>query len=124
MRQWLEFCDYEIWVHLGCDSEEQKHPQPVIFNLVLDFADEVAACRTDELRDAVDYTDIAATLKAAASAKVYRLVEHLNHQALEAVAGRLRAGGVRGTLRLSVRKLRVPIEHLRNGVVFSCEIKL
>ena len=116
--------DFEVWVHLGCSSEEQKYMQPVHYNFEINFANPVLGCRSDQLEDAVDYIKIANILKTISTEKNFRLIEHLNHQAFNAVLEYLKSKNLKAEVKLSVKKIRVPIENLRNGVVFSCEAEL
>lgn len=116
--------DFEVWVRLGCDTEEQKFTQPVHFNLEICFDTPVVGCQTDNLEDAIDYVKLASILKMISTEKVFSLIEHLNQLCFSGIAEYLKSRHVEAEIKLSVRKIRVPIDNLRNGVVFSCETKL
>jgi dihydroneopterin aldolase len=124
MKQKMLIQDYEVWVNLGCSTEEQKHTQPVHFNLEINFDDQVLGCKTDQLNDAIDYVKLTSILKVISTEKAFHLIEHLNHQAFLGVIEYLKAKDLKGEIKLSVKKIRVPVENLKSGVVFSCEIKL
>lgn len=124
MKQKLSIQEYEVWVNLGCSSEEQKHTQPVLFNLDIDFSQNVLGCKSDLLDDAIDYVKLTSILKMIATGKSYQLIEHLNQQALNGVVEYLKSKNVGGNVRLAVKKVRVPVDNLRSGVVFSCETSL
>ncbi|MEQ1723807.1 MAG: dihydroneopterin aldolase [Pseudobdellovibrio sp.] len=124
MKQKMLIQDYEVWVNLGCSTEEQKHAQPVHFNLEINFDSPVLGCKTDNLNDAIDYVKVTSILKMISTEKPFQLVEHLNYQAFSGVIEYLKAKELKGEIKLSVKKIRVPVENLKNGVVFSCEIKL
>ena len=124
MKQKMQVQDFEVWVHLGCSTEEQKFTQPVHFNLEINFTNPVLGCQTDNLIDTVDYVKITSILKMIATEKAFSLIEHLNYRAFSGVVEYLKSKNVGGEVRLSVKKIRVPVENLRNGVVFSCETTL
>lgn len=124
MKQRLLVQDFEVWVNLGCDTEEQKFTQPVHFNLEIDFTSPVLGCQTDNLEDAIDYVKITSILKMISTEKNFSLIEHLNHRAFSGVVEYLKSKKVNAEIKLSVKKIRVPVDNLRNGVVFSCETKL
>ncbi len=140
LRQKMCIQDFEVWVHLGCTIEEQKHAQPVHYNFELsyelsyelsiepnfgpNFTGAVLGCKTDKLEDTVDYVKITSILKMISTEQAYHLIEHLNHQSFTGIVEYLKSRNVKGEVKLSVKKIRVPVENLRNGVVFSCETKL
>lgn len=121
MKSKLTINAFEVWVNLGCDLEEQKYAQPVHFELALDFATNLKACLSDKLEDAVDYVAITSIITAVAIEKPYHLIEHLNHSVFIKVSEYLKSKTLSGRLCISVKKIRVPVEHLVGGVTFSCE---
>lgn len=124
VKQKIIIQDYEVWVHLGCDREEQKQLQPVHYNLEINFIQPVRGCQTDKLDDAIDYVKMTSILKSVSTEKNFSLIEHLNYQAFLGITEYLRAKKVKAEIKLSIKKIRVPVENLRNGVVFSCATKL
>ncbi|MEK6627778.1 MAG: dihydroneopterin aldolase [Bdellovibrionota bacterium] len=124
IRQQLRIQDFEVWVHLGCTLEEQKHTQPVHYNFEINFGNPVIGCQTDQLTDAIDYVKITSILKMISTEKSFHLIEHLNQQAFNGVAEYLKSRNLKAEVKLSVKKIRVPVENLKDGVVFSCEAKL
>lgn len=116
--------DFEVAVHLGCSPEEQKYLQPVRFNFEIQFQGEVKAMQTDRISDAVDYTLLTALMKSEAQKKKYHLIEHLNHEVFAALIKHLQSLSLKADLRLGVHKVRVPIESLKNGVLFTCEASI
>lgn len=124
MKQKMFVQGFEVWVHLGCSVEEQKFTQPVHFNLEINFTNPVLGCQTDNLDDAVDYVKVTSILKTIATEKNFSLIEHLNHRAFLGVVEYLKSKSIGAEVKLSVKKIRVPVENLRDGVVFSCETKL
>ena len=124
MQQILRIQDFEVMVNLGYSEAEQLARQPVQFTMELKFSESVEACATDELHETVDYVELTQIISAVATMKTYRLIEHLNQQVLNDLIIYLKNRNVHATVKLSVHKLKVPIASLKNGVIFSCEIKL
>lgn len=121
MKQTLKIKDFEVWVHLGCAIEEQKHSQPVEFTLNIEFSKNLAGYHTDSLHDAVDYVRLTEVMKTVASSKNYKLIEHLNHEVFKALIADIKTKDVSGEIALTIRKVRVPVENLRSGVEFTCQ---
>lgn len=124
IKQTLKVQDYEVWTHLGCTTEEQKFTQPVNFSVEIHFHKNGDAVNTDKLKDAVDYVIIMKAIKEVAEKKPYHLIEHLCFDVSVSLADVLKALWVQGTLFVHVHKVRVPVENLRGGVVFTCETTL
>ena len=120
MKHLLQIQDYEIWVNLGCLADEQANKQPVHVSLILEFTALVKGAASDELQDTTDYVFLTKMIAEVASAKPYKLIEHLNDSIMNAILHDLRSTYFKGKVRLSVKKIRVPVENLRNGVVFEC----
>ncbi|MBC7466741.1 MAG: FolB domain-containing protein [Bdellovibrio sp.] len=121
MKQTLKIKDFEVWVHLGCAIEEQKHSQPVEFTLNIEFSKNLAGYHTDSLHDAVDYVRLTEVMKSVASRKNYKLIEHLNYEVFTALIADIKTKDVSGEIALTIRKVRVPVENLRSGVEFTCQ---
>lgn len=115
--------NFEVSVKLGCYPEEKESAQPVFFTVELIFDSELRCARTDDIGDAVDYVEISEVLKKTAQSRHFSLVESLNFTAAAAVTEYLKSGPNRGIMRICTRKIRVPVEGLKNGVAVSCEIK-
>lgn len=124
MQQTLQLNEYEVSLHLGSSAEEQKYLQPVRFTLEIEFSENVQGAVTDKLQDAVDYSSLAEIIKKVSKSKAYHLIEHLNLQVFENLLKYLREKKVKGKITLSVKKLQVPIENLKNGAVFICSEQL
>ena len=120
MKQSLALQDYEASVHLGCSDEEREYVQTVRFNLQINFQQTIAAAISDKLAEAVDYVELTEIIRNVSSAKAYNLIEHLNLEVIEALLIYLKAQNIKADVHLSVQKIKVPVENLRNGVVFTC----
>ena len=116
--------DYEVWLRLGCAKEEQAYVQPVHFTLQLEYDELVKGAATDDLQDATDYVAITEIMKNTSQSKAYHLIEHLNEAVLSGLIQYLKSKYFKGHIKLSVKKIRVPVENLRNGVVFTCATRL
>jgi dihydroneopterin aldolase len=124
IKQALKIQNYKISVHLGYTLEKQKYTQPVHFSLELRFHQNLDACNTDQLQDAVDYVSLMQIIKQVGQNKPYHLIEHLCYEVLIKISDFLKQKYVHGDLAVHVHKIRVPVENLRNGVVFTCEATL
>lgn len=124
MKQTLRINDYEVWVHLGCLTEEQKHAQPVHFTLELRYLKNLTGTHTDNLADTTDYVHLVEIIKKTAQRKSYHLIEHLNCEVFLELISELKKNKVSVEAQLTVRKIRVPVENLKNGVEFSCQLTL
>ena len=106
----------ELDVRLGCEAEERSQPQRVELDATIRFAAMPAACRTDRLADTICYAELAEIARECASAREYRLVEHLGHEIFAAFRRRLPEGA---TVEILVKKVAPPIAGLRGGVSFA-----
>lgn len=120
-KQTLRINQFEVWVHLGCSAEEQKHTQPVHFTLEIKFLKNLPGSQTDLLVDAVDYVELTESMKSVALAKHYRLIEHLNQEVFNALINVLKKKKFTAEIELTIKKIRVPVENLTNGVEFTCQ---
>lgn len=120
----LKIQDYEVSIHLGCSAEEQKYLQPVRFTLEIQYEQNVQGAFTDDLQQATDYVELTSIIKKISKQKKYHLIEYLNQQVFEALLSYLKLQNVKGLISLSVQKIQVPIENLKNGTVFTCSTKL
>lgn len=124
IKQSMKVQDFEVWVHLGCTRDEQEFTQPVHFTVAIDFHQSLKAVNSDDLKDTVDYVVITNLIKQVAHQKFYHLVEHLCYDVTLKLADFLKEKHIQGNLAVHMRKIRVPVENLRNGVVFTCETNL
>jgi dihydroneopterin aldolase len=79
---------------------------------------------TDDLQDATDYVAITDIMKTVGQSKSFHLIEHLNELVLNGITQYLKTKYFKGHIKLSIKKIRVPVENLRNGVVFTCATRL
>jgi dihydroneopterin aldolase len=114
----LRILRLELEVRLGCEAEERAAPQKVELDATLRFATAPEACRTDRLEDTICYADLAAVARERASAREYRLVEHLGQEIYTAFRDRIPEAT---QLQLVVRKVAPPVPGLHGGVSFAIE---
>lgn len=124
MKQILKINQYEVWVHLGCLVEEQKHSQPVHFTFELNYLINLNGIHSDKIEDTIDYVHLTELIKKTAQKKNYKLIEHLNHEVFSELITYLKKHNISADVKLTVHKMRVPVENLRNGVEFSCQLIL
>ncbi|MBC7420123.1 MAG: dihydroneopterin aldolase [Bdellovibrio sp.] len=124
LKQSLKVQDYEVWVHLGCTKDEQTFTQPVHFTVDIQFEKAVKGFDTDRLADTIDYVELTALIKSKSMRGPFHLIEHLNEEVFTILYEFLKLKQVKGKLIVQAKKIRVPVENLRNGVVFTCEAEL
>lgn len=111
-------------VHLGCSAEEQKYLQPVNFNFEIQYKEEPLGCSSDNLADATDYVELTDIIKRISQQKKYHLIEHLGYEVFKNIIVLLKAQNLKAQIKLSVAKIKVPVENLKNGVIYSCSHEL
>jgi dihydroneopterin aldolase len=104
-------------VKLGCSIEEQEISQPVDISFEIRFHPSPDACRTDQIEDTFCYGKIAEELRALYDGKRIQTVEKLAGLGYELIKAKV---GTRGAVKLSVHKLKPPVEGLLDGVFFEC----
>ena len=116
--------NFEVWVSLGCTTEEQSLPQPVRFNIAILFISKVLAEESDRLQDSLDYVTLTNVIRSEAEKKSYRMVEHLGWSVAVALKNEIGGRYNGGTIRVGTHKLRAPVKNLHDGVEWSCKIML
>lgn len=124
MNSVMKINDYEVWVNLGCDKDEQAYLQPVLFQVRIEFEKDILAEKTDLLTDAVDYVAITNLLQESAKSKTYHLIEHLCFEASEKLFDYIQSKKIKGELLVELTKIRVPVPYLKSGVSWTCRKKL
>ncbi len=73
----LSINDFKVSVNLGVSQKERARKQTVLLTILIDFAQIPAACRTDNIEDAVCYATLTNLLKKHLTKRSYQLVEAL-----------------------------------------------
>ncbi|MBC7753220.1 MAG: dihydroneopterin aldolase [Moraxellaceae bacterium] len=120
----MKIKNFEVWVSLGCTTEEQSLAQPVRFNVDILFASKVLAEETDRLQDSLDYVELTGAIKAEAEKKSYNMVEHLGLSVATALKNKIGLRYPGATMSVRTHKLRAPVKNLHDGVEWSCKIAL
>lgn len=121
MSSKMKINKYEAWVRLGCLPDEQAYVQPVHFDVEIEFNHAVAAEQTDQINDAVDYVRLTEIIQQTATVKPYHLIEHMCAQVMNKLIVYLSDKKIKGRLKVSLTKLRVPVAHLQAGVTWTCQ---
>lgn len=111
----------EVLAFIGCWPGEQDQEQKIQFLVEIEIHSEYKASISDQISDAVDYADIANILVKTARQKKYNLIEHLLHDAVLNVEELLMLSKVQGQLRLTCKKINIPISTIKDGVLFQCQ---
>ena len=120
----MKINEYEVWVSLGCSTEEQSMKQPVLFSVQFEFTSNQSCEKSDQLTDAIDYVAVTDILKKSAESKSYHLIEHMCFEATEKVFEHLNSKSVKGVLKVELLKLRPPVPNLKAGVSWLCQRQL
>ena len=96
---------------VGIEERERTVPQPLAVDLEL-FLDFSKASSTDDLKDTVDYAEVAETIVAAAKAEQFVLIETLGQRLAETILAQYPVSKVS----LWVRKLCPPLHHTVGSV--------
>lgn len=121
VRQTLKINNFEVWVNLGCSADEQANLQPVHFSLEIKFLKNLSGCHTDKLADAIDYVMLTRIIKETVTLKSFHLIEHMNFLVFEKLIQCMKQQQIYAEVILTIRKLRVPVENLKDGVEFTCQ---
>lgn len=111
----------EVGVFLGCWPGELDQEQIVQFKIEIDIQSEYKASRSDQLQDSIDYSKIVELINKIALQTKYNLLEHLTHEAFNAVLDFLKEQRVQGVLTVAGKKNKIDILNIKNGVEFQCQ---
>jgi dihydroneopterin aldolase len=108
----VEVYGLEVPGHHGVEPEERARLQPFLYDLTLEVSD---AALSDRIEDAVDYRDVADTVREVSASQQFRLLETL----AAAVADAIVAGYpvLRVTVRVRKQPYDLPVEHTAATVV-------
>ena len=105
----------KLTVHLGWPDAEQVHEQIILVDVIIHFHTLPAACQSDQLAETYCYDQLIHHIKEVATAKVYRLIEHLGYEIYQAIKRM-----VTTSAHIQVNLLKHPaIPDLTGGVTFS-----
>jgi dihydroneopterin aldolase len=117
----LRINDLRVMVRLGCTAGERAQPQEVRVSVKLAFAKIPKALSTDRLKDAVDYSDICASIKSICTGREFEMVEFLGAEILKEISKEVPPGT---KIYIRVHKVRPPIEDLLGGVLFYMGVQV
>ncbi len=72
----LSLHDYQVKIRLGHTIEERSQPQPILIDLILQFAKLPQACNTDKLQDTICYDTLTKQITEFCIDKSFALLEH------------------------------------------------
>ncbi len=106
----IELAGLELYAFHGVLPEEREHGQRFLVDLELELAEETAAL-SDRIGDAVDYRDVAATVRDVSDARAYHLLEALTAALADELLARFPLARVRVRVRKPDVRLDLPVEH-------------
>jgi dihydroneopterin aldolase len=105
----IELYGLEIFGHHGAEADERRAGQRFLFDLWLDAPE--GAARSDRIEDAVDYREVAATVRAVSDARAYRLLEALATAVADELLSRFPLERARVRVRKPDVRLADPVEY-------------
>jgi FolB domain-containing protein len=113
----LELKDFTLPVHLGCEDWERKSGQSVNFRITFGFKKPPKAEQSDELEDSICYAKVCKKIEALTRETHFKLIEKLAEDVRQNLIENFPNHDY---LRVSIHKLKPPVDLLTNGVVYSC----
>jgi dihydroneopterin aldolase len=111
----IELTGLELRGLHGVLDEERREGQRFVFDVELDVGEEAA--RSDRIEEAVDYRDVAATVREVSDARRYHLLEALAAAVADALLERFPVGRVRVRVAKPDVVLDPPVESAAVSVV-------
>jgi dihydroneopterin aldolase len=105
----VEVRGLEIFGHHGVEDDERRSGQLFLFDLWLDAPE--AASRSDRIEDAVDYREVAATVRAVSDGTTFALLEALAAAVADALVARFPLERVRVRVRKPDVRLADPVDY-------------
>jgi len=113
----LELQNFTLPIHLGCEEWERENTQPVDFKITFGFASPLKAEISDQLEDSVCYAKVCDSISNLTKNTHFKLIEKL---AKDVHLNLMECFPQHDALKVSVHKLKPPVDLLKNGVVYSC----
>ena len=116
MTSTLVINEYLLWCHLGCLLEEREQAQEVLASIKIEFNDPPVACVSDHLEDTICYARLCEEMDCIAKERSFNTIEHLSWVIYSNIQ-KYFPNQCRWSL--VVKKVRPPIDGLKNGVCFQ-----
>lgn len=104
----IEVAALRLHGHHGVLPEERERGQTFLFDVRLEVGDEALS---DRIEDAVDYREVAATVREVSDGRAYNLLEALAAAVADALLARFPARRVVVRVRKPEVRLEPPVEH-------------
>ncbi|MCB1108650.1 MAG: dihydroneopterin aldolase [Chlamydiia bacterium] len=119
----LAFHKLRLFLRIGCDPRERAFPQPIDIDMEFHLSNLPKGCHTDDLNDVICYRDIVYAIHSECENQEFKLIEKLAYF----IAQRsMKLAKCRTTdpftLIVKVTKVHPPIEHIHEGVSFTCQL--
>ena len=112
----LSISRFSVLAHLGCSPEERETLQEVQFTVEMQFPLSPLGEETDRLEDTFCYGEVCETLKNFITGQKFYLVEKMTRDCLSVLQKKYPSMAVR----LTLHKVKPPIEGLNGGVKYTC----
>jgi len=102
-------------IHLGVGDDERSTKQDILVSIDIKYSKLPNGCISDNIKDTLDYTQIAERVAKACAEKEYKLIEHLAHAIYVELKGMMKTH----SLCVIINKLSPPHALLGSGAIFS-----
>ena len=120
----LAFHKLRLFLMIGCDPRERVFRQPVDIDMEFHLAQLPKGCHTDELDDVICYRDIVLDIQKECHDREFKLIERLAYfVAMRSIELAKQHTSDPFDIVIKVTKVHPPVEHIHDGVSFSCHLK-
>lgn len=117
LRSKLTLNPFRLPIHLGCEAWERESTQSVDFQITFGFSSPLKAETSDELEDSICYAKVCDLISKLTKETHFKLIEKLAEDVRSSIAEHFPQHDF---LKVSVHKLKPPVDLLTNGVVYEC----
>lgn len=112
----LSINDFSVFAHLGCSDEERQTPQEISLSVEMEFPATPPGEKTDCLEDTLCYAEVCETLRGFINGREFNLVEKMARDCFCLLQKKYPSMAIR----LTLHKMKPPVESLRGGVKYTC----
>jgi dihydroneopterin aldolase len=114
-----------LWPRLGLSDEERSSPQEISVAVEVTFADLPPACTSDQIEGTLCYHTLLNRFQAFIAERSFKLIEHLGSTLGYIVEQEILARNLgKAKARVSIHKLKVPVDELPEGAKFAIEFSV
>ncbi len=119
----LAFHKLRLFLMIGCDPRERVFRQPVDIDMEFWLKELPKGCHSDELNDVICYRDIVLDIQKECQDKEFKLIERLAYFIAErSIKTAKERTSDAFDIVVKVTKVHPPVEHIHDGVSFTCHL--